>query len=77
MVARGGSLNLIGALASGLLQFALVVVVTRSLTKGGAGAFFEALAVFVILTNIGSSKRRLTSREYLLFQLSRPPLRPR
>ena len=51
MVARGGSLNLIGALASGLLQFALVVVVTRSLTKGGAGAFFEALAVFVILTN--------------------------
>jgi O-antigen/teichoic acid export membrane protein len=51
MVARGGSLNLIGALANGLLQFGLVVVVTRSLTRGASGAFFEAVALFLILSN--------------------------
>jgi O-antigen/teichoic acid export membrane protein len=51
MVARGGSLNFIGALVNGLLQFALVVVVTRSLTKSASGAFFEAVALFLILSN--------------------------
>jgi O-antigen/teichoic acid export membrane protein len=51
MVARGGSLNFIGAVANGLLQFALVVVVTRSLTRSASGAFFEALALFLILSN--------------------------
>lgn len=51
MVARGGSLNFIGALANGLLQFALVVVVTRALTKSASGAFFEAVALFLILSN--------------------------
>ena len=51
MVARGGSLNFIGAVANGLLQFALVVVVTRSLTRSASGAFFEAIALFLILSN--------------------------
>lgn len=51
MVARGGSLNFVGALANGLLQFALVVVVTRSLAKSASGAFFEAIALFLILSN--------------------------
>jgi O-antigen/teichoic acid export membrane protein len=51
MVARGGSLNFIGALANGLFQFALVVVVTRALTKSASGAFFEAIALFLILSN--------------------------
>jgi O-antigen/teichoic acid export membrane protein len=51
MVARGGSLNFIGAVANGLFQFALVVVVTRSLTKSASGAFFEAIALFLILSN--------------------------
>lgn len=51
MVARGGSLNFIGALANGLLQFGLVVVVTRGLTKSASGAFFEAVALFLILSN--------------------------
>jgi len=49
MVARGGSLNFIGALANGLLQFAMVVVVTRALTRSASGAFFEAVALFLIL----------------------------
>ncbi len=51
MVARGGSLNFIGAVANGLLQFGLVVVVTRALTKNASGAFFEAVALFLILSN--------------------------
>jgi O-antigen/teichoic acid export membrane protein len=51
MVARGGTLNFVGAFANGLLQFALVVVVTRSLAKSASGAFFEALALFMILSN--------------------------
>jgi O-antigen/teichoic acid export membrane protein len=51
MVARGGSLNFIGALANGLLQFAMVVVVTRELTRSASGAFFEAVALFLILSN--------------------------
>ena len=51
MVARGGSLNFIGALANGLLQFAMVVVVTRALTRSASGAFFEAVALFLILSN--------------------------
>jgi O-antigen/teichoic acid export membrane protein len=51
MVARGGSLNFIGALTNGLLQFALVVVVTRSLARSASGAFFEAVALFLILSN--------------------------
>jgi O-antigen/teichoic acid export membrane protein len=50
-VARGGSLNFLGAVAYGLLQFALVVVVTRSLTRSASGAFFEAVALFLILSN--------------------------
>ena len=51
MVARGSSLNLVGAVANGLLQFILVVVVTRSLTRSASGAFFEAVALFLILSN--------------------------
>ena len=51
MVARGGSLNFIGAVANGLFQFALVVVVTRALTRNESGAFFEAIALFLILSN--------------------------
>ena len=36
---------------NGVLQFALVVVVTQALTKSEAGAFFEAVALFIILSN--------------------------
>ena len=51
MVARGGSLNFVGAAANGIFQFALVVVVAQALTKSQSGAFFEAVALFVILSN--------------------------
>jgi O-antigen/teichoic acid export membrane protein len=51
MVARGGSLNFAGALANGLMQFVLVVAVAQALTKSQSGAFFEAIALFLILSN--------------------------
>jgi O-antigen/teichoic acid export membrane protein len=51
-LARGGMLNLVGAVGNGLLSFVLVVVVTRGLRAGGAGAFFEAVALFMILAGI-------------------------
>lgn len=51
MVARGGSLNFVGAAANGLFQFLLVVAVAQVLTKDQSGAFFEAIALFVILSN--------------------------
>jgi O-antigen/teichoic acid export membrane protein len=47
-VARRGTLNLVGAAVSGVLNFALVVIVTRTLHKAGAGLFFEATSVFLL-----------------------------
>ncbi len=48
-LARGGSLNLVGAASAGLLQFALVVVVTNGFPQREAGLFFAATATFLIL----------------------------
>jgi O-antigen/teichoic acid export membrane protein len=50
-LARGGALNLVGAAATGLLHFALLVVVTRGLGAEGTGAFYEAVALFLILSS--------------------------
>jgi O-antigen/teichoic acid export membrane protein len=52
-VARGGALNLAGAIANALLQFGLVVVMTHSLGAHGTGIFFEAVALFMIVCNVG------------------------
>jgi O-antigen/teichoic acid export membrane protein len=49
-LARGGVLNLVGAVATGLLQFVLVLIIARGLDTGGTGAFFEAVALFLILS---------------------------
>ncbi|MEW6475351.1 MAG: polysaccharide biosynthesis C-terminal domain-containing protein [Actinomycetota bacterium] len=51
-IARGGSLNMVGAVANGLFSFALVVVVTRGLGAAGVGAFFSAVALFNIMSNV-------------------------
>lgn len=48
-LARGGALNFVGAVASGLFNFALILVVTRGLGQADAGAFFAATAGFMIL----------------------------
>ena len=51
-LARGGTLGLLGVVVSAVLQFALVVVVTRGLGAGGAGTFLEAVALFTIVANL-------------------------
>jgi len=51
-VARGGTLNLVGFVVSGVLGFVLAIVITRELGARGAGIFFSAVAVFTILANI-------------------------
>ena len=50
-LARGSALNLAGAVATGLLHFVLLVVVTRGLGAQGTGAFYEAVALFLILSS--------------------------
>jgi O-antigen/teichoic acid export membrane protein len=50
-LARGGALNLAGAAATGLGNFVLLAVVARGLRAQGTGAFYEALAVFLILSS--------------------------
>jgi O-antigen/teichoic acid export membrane protein len=50
-LARGGALNLAGAAATGLCNFALLVVVARGLRAQGTGAFYEAVALFLILSS--------------------------
>lgn len=52
VLARGGMFSLAGSIASSILGFVLVVVVTRALRAGGSGLFFEAVAVFTILASI-------------------------
>jgi O-antigen/teichoic acid export membrane protein len=52
-LARGGALNLLGVVVSGAMQLVLTVVVARGLGASGTGAFFEAVAVFTILSNVG------------------------
>jgi O-antigen/teichoic acid export membrane protein len=52
-LARGGALNLLGVVVSGAMQLVLTVVVARGLGTSGTGAFFEAVALFTILSNVG------------------------
>lgn len=52
VLARRGMLSLGGSVASSLLAFALVVVITRGLGARGAGIMFEAIALFTILSNV-------------------------
>jgi O-antigen/teichoic acid export membrane protein len=52
-LARGGALNLFGLLVSGPMQIVLTVIVARGVGVGGTGAFFEAVALFTILSNVG------------------------
>jgi len=52
-VARGGALNIAGTIANAVFGFAMGVVITRGLGLDGAGVFFEAIALFTILTTVG------------------------
>jgi O-antigen/teichoic acid export membrane protein len=50
--ARGGTLNLVGALANGLLAAVLTVIVARAYARSVAGAFFAATSMFYIVASI-------------------------
>jgi O-antigen/teichoic acid export membrane protein len=52
-VARGGAISLVGAAVAAVLGFALTIVVTRGQGPAGAGVFFAAVALFMILSNAG------------------------
>jgi O-antigen/teichoic acid export membrane protein len=52
VVARGGVITFAGYVSSSLLGFVLVVIVSRGLGAEGAGMFFEAVALFTILTSV-------------------------
>ncbi|MFL6238685.1 MAG: lipopolysaccharide biosynthesis protein [Actinomycetes bacterium] len=51
-LARGGTLNLVGALVSGLLAALVTVIVARHYARPVAGAFFAATALFLILSAV-------------------------
>jgi O-antigen/teichoic acid export membrane protein len=53
-VARGGTLNLVGAAVAGIATVGVTVVVTRKFSPPEAGAFFTATSVFLIIEAIAS-----------------------
>jgi O-antigen/teichoic acid export membrane protein len=52
--ARGGSLAVAGLAFGALLQFLVVVVITRGLDTGSAGTLLETIAFFTILSSAGT-----------------------
>jgi O-antigen/teichoic acid export membrane protein len=52
--ARGGSLAVAGLAVGALLQFLIVVVITRGLDTGSAGTLLETIAFFTILSSMGT-----------------------
>ena len=52
-LARGGALNLAGAIVSAAGSAGLMVVLGRGFGATAAGEFLEAVAIFTILTVIG------------------------
>ena len=51
VVARGSLVNLVAMVTGAALAFGLTVLVSRWLQPSGAGAFFELIALFTILSN--------------------------
>lgn len=66
-LARGGMLNLIGAVSSASLNLLLVVAVTRALSTAEAGAFFAVTSLFLIVVAVG----RLGSGTGLVYFVAR------
>ncbi|NYE45549.1 O-antigen/teichoic acid export membrane protein [Spinactinospora alkalitolerans] len=57
-VARGGAVNMAGAVIGAALNVGLVIAVTRAFSQETAGAFFSATSVFLIVlavANLGTS----------------------
>jgi O-antigen/teichoic acid export membrane protein len=53
-VARGGALNLGGALVSAVASLGLTVIVTHSFSRPVAGAFFVAMSLFLIVEAVAN-----------------------
>jgi O-antigen/teichoic acid export membrane protein len=53
-VARGGTLNLLGALFSAVTTLLVTVLVTRSFSRPVVGAFFSATSLFLIVESVTS-----------------------
>lgn len=51
IVVRGSVVNVVAMVIGAAMSFGLVVLVSRWLQPGGAGAFFELIALFTILSN--------------------------
>jgi O-antigen/teichoic acid export membrane protein len=51
-VAKGGTLNFVGAASNALLGFALILVVTRGVSRDAAGIFFESIALLNLLAGV-------------------------
>ena len=66
-LARGGALNLVGAGISAVTTVALTVVVTRTLVKDDAGAFFALTSLFLL----GETVARAGTGTGLVWSLSR------
>ncbi len=66
-VARGGALNLGGAVFTGLANFGLAIVLTRGLSKADAGLFFSTSSLFLLAVSVG----QLGTNTGLVYFLSR------
>jgi O-antigen/teichoic acid export membrane protein len=51
-VARGGTLNFIGALSNAVLGFLLILIITRGVGAQTSGVFFESVALLSLLSTI-------------------------
>jgi len=52
-MARGSTLNLFGAACMGIVNFLMVVTITRAFTQAQAGIFFAATSLFLIVVALG------------------------
>lgn len=51
--ARGGAINILGAIATALLTFGVTLAVTRGLPPEFAGVFFTATSAFLVVIGVG------------------------
>jgi O-antigen/teichoic acid export membrane protein len=52
-LARAGTVNLAGAIVTGVCTFGLTVVIARGVSRAEAGAFFSATSLFLVATAVG------------------------
>lgn len=86
-IARGSTINLIGAASMGLSTFLVTVAVTRGLSQASAGIFFSATSLFLLATAVGQlgtaaglvyfiSRARALGKQALISTYVRVAVRP-